>query len=118
VGIIVACVIGLVLVAVFAIGPQALTGQPQGSPRADGKGETIVGRAMLRAKDTDCAAQLSQVRQALMIQTDPVDNTRPGSLQEIQGVRSLTKCPVGEVDYQYNAEEGTVSCPHPGHEKY
>ena len=89
-----------------------------GSPRADGKGETIVGAAKYRALDAKCINNLSQLRMAIQIATDPVEGTRPTTLDEVRLGTEFKMCPVGEIAYEYNAEEGTVKCTHPGHQKH
>lgn len=96
----------------------SLTGQSEGSPRPDGKGETIVGRSLYRAKDGVCMSNIRQMRTSIQIVTDPVDGKRPQTLQETRLGDSFYKCPVGNEDYLYDPITGKVSCPHPGHENY
>lgn len=118
----------IVAAAVMAVGTVILFGSPQGrsmfgaqtggSPRADGKGETIVGAAKYRALDARCINNLSQLRMAIQIATDPVEGTRPVTLDEVRLGADFKKCPVGEEPYEYNPEEGTVKCNHPGHQKH
>jgi hypothetical protein len=86
--------------------------------RADGQGKTLVGRAALRAKDGRCMETLQQVRQAVEIGTDAVEDTKPASLDELRLPASLLQCPVGGERYEYDPASGKARCPHPGHEKY
>jgi hypothetical protein len=119
-------VIALLIVLAFAVGPRMFGGAASGGEEAesaaqerpDGKGETLVGRAMLRGDDTACRSNLSQVRSAIQIQTDPVEETAPADLSALGLGPGIITCPVGGEAYSYSAHEGAVSCPHPGHEKY
>ncbi len=118
IGVIVALVIGLLLVIAFVVGPGAFGQEDPNTQREDGLGETTVGRAMLKGKDTDCQASLKQVRLAIEIQTDPVDDTHPASLDNLKLGEDMTHCAVGGELYEYDPATGEVHCPHPGHEKY
>jgi len=116
VGTLVAIAILILLGLVFVFGG---FGKSNTMPeRADGKGETLIGRSALRAQDTKCASALSQVRQAIQIATDPVDDTRPATLQDTRLGEQFYRCPIGKEPYAYDAATGRVMCPHPGHEKY
>lgn len=117
VGTLLAVGIMILLAIAFTVGSGALTGKKD-NPRPDGKGETLVGRSMYRAKDEACRSNLGQVRQAIQIATDPVDNTKPESLAETKLGPDFEKCPVGGEAYAYDPATGEVHCPHPGHEKY
>lgn len=117
IGIIVGVVLVLVLSIVFATG-SGIFGQKSVPERADGKGETLVGRSMLAGKDTQCRSNLGQVRQSIQINTDPVDNILPASLNDLRLGAEFLQCPVGKEQYVYDAQTGKVHCPHPGHEKY
>jgi len=116
VGMLVALAILVVLGLVFAFGGFGLAGKAP--ERADGRGETMIGRSALRAQDTKCASNLSQVRQGIQIATDPVEDVRPQSLEETRLGAQFYQCPIGKEAYLYDAATGTVKCPHPGHEKY
>jgi prepilin-type N-terminal cleavage/methylation domain-containing protein len=105
------------LAGAFFVGPQFLGGQNQNA-RPDGKGETIVGRVKYRAKDQVCKNNLSQLRSAIEVATDPVEETRPSSLAETRLGSSFMNCPVGGEAYEYDPATGAVSCKHEGHEKY
>ncbi|MBX3095940.1 MAG: hypothetical protein KF812_03685 [Fimbriimonadaceae bacterium] len=87
-------------------------------PRADGVGETVVGRSMAAAKDDKCISNLKQVRMAISMQTDPVDEIHPTSLTELKLGSDFEKCPLGGEPYTYDPATGTVKCPHLGHENY
>lgn len=117
VGILVAVAIGILLVVIFTVGSGALTGK-KGSGRPDGKGETLIGRSIYRAKDGVCRSNLGQVRQSIQIQTDAVEGTYPESLTDLKLGDDFLKCPVGQEAYEYDSATGTVKCPHKGHEKY
>jgi hypothetical protein len=86
--------------------------------RPDGEGETIVGRSLANAKDDVCMSNLKQIRMQVGIQTDPVDETKPASMEEIQISGDFKKCPLGGEPYVYDPTAGTVKCPHLGHENY
>jgi|GEM_PF-2896309 len=88
-----------------------------GNQRKDQVGETVVGQSMARAKDADCMSQLSQVRQSIEMakSADP-----EGAVPDLTSLRLPAEtlvCPIGKEPYGVNAE-GTVKCPHLGHEKY
>lgn len=116
VGMLVALAILVMLGLVFAFGGFGQAGKVQ--ERADGKGETLIGRSALRAQDTKCLSNLGQVRQGIQIATDPVDDVRPQSLADTRLGAQFYQCPIGKEPYTYDAATGTVKCPHPGHEKY
>lgn len=105
------------LAGAFMVGPQFLGGQSQNT-RPDGKGETIVGRVKYRAKDQVCKNNLSQLRSAIEVATDPVEETKPASLAETRLGSSFMTCPVGGEAYTYDPATGAVACPHEGHAKY
>ena len=87
--------------------------------RPDGKGNTSIGRALLKGEDTACKAQVEQVRQLIYISTDHVSDTYPTSLDAVSGLpNDYDTCPIGEEQYDYDPSTGEVSCPHPGHEEY
>ncbi len=118
VGVLAAVLIVVVLALVFTVGTGALTGKSNLPPRPDGQGQTIVGRSLAKARDTECRSNLAQVRLAIQVATDPVDGSKPADLASVRVPAEFRKCPVGDEPYKYDAAEGTVSCPHPGHEKY
>lgn len=120
VGLLVTGVIVLLLVLAVVMGP-SIFGKAGGEAppeREDGLGETIVGRSMLEAKDTKCQSNLGQVRSAIQINTDPVDEVRPADLASLRLGSDFEKCPIGQEPYRYDPSSGEVSCPHPGHEKF
>lgn len=116
VGVLVACAIVVLLVLVFTVGP-GLFGQ-KSQERPDGKGETVVGKTLYRAKDEVCRSNIEQVRLALKVNTDPVENTFPDSIESTKLGSDYYKCAVGGEPYVYDKESGQVRCVHPGHEKY
>ena len=103
---------------IVAIGYFVFRGNPNAPKRADGQGETVIGRSMLAAKDDKCLSNLGQTRQFIQIATDPVDDTRPQSLDEAKVPHDFQVCPIGKESYTYDPATGQVHCPHPGHEKY
>ena len=117
VGVLVTVAIVILLVIVFTVGPGAITGK-KATPRPDGKGETIVGRSMYKAKDEVCRSNLGQVRQSIQINTDPVENTFPDNIEATKLGADFYKCPIGGEPYSYDKTTGQVVCVHPGHEKY
>lgn len=116
VGLLVAVVIVILAVLYFTTGGKFLGGKV--AERPDGKGETLIGRSMYAAKDDACISNLKQVRMGVDIASDPVDGTKPASLQETKLGGQFYVCPVGNEPYDYDPATGKVHCPHKGHEKY
>lgn len=82
--------------------------------RGSGKGApaTTPKAAVQKAEATACTAQLSHLRQSLMIyQAD--HNGYPPNLQDLElGTgESYYHCPVTGQAYQYNPQTGEVTCP-------
>ncbi len=117
IGILVAVAIVIVLAIVFTVGSGALAGKSEPA-RPDGKGTTVVGKALYRAKDEVCRSDLQELRLSIETKTDPVDNTHPQSLKDTGLGADFYKCPVGGEPYEYDPTTGKVHCVHPGHEKY
>jgi hypothetical protein len=118
VGVIIAMAILILGVLVFTSGGfSGLTGEKP-EERADGQGETIVGKSLLAGKDTVCRTNIKQVRQSIQIQMDPVDDIYPASLKDLGLGGDFEVCAVGGEAYEYTASTGQVKCPHPGHENY
>lgn len=86
--------------------------------RADGKGNTLVGRVKYSAKDVECRSNLNQVRQAVMIFRSTNDDLPPEDITYTRLGQDFYKCPVGGEPFTYEPQSGDVKCPHPGHEKY
>ncbi len=108
----------MAVLAVAMLRPWAVGGTAKPS-RADGKGETVPGLVKLKAEDTVCQSNLSQVRSFIVIARSNADDQAPASLSEIQGLpKDFESCPLGHEPYQYDPTTGTVKCVHPGHEKY
>ncbi len=120
VNIMAAAVILILAVIAVTVGPKAFGGTGNGlsAERKDHKGETLVGKALLRARDENCMSQMSQLRQAIEIATDPSEGTHPQTLEETKLGASFYQCPIGKERYDYDPITGQVHCPHPGHEKY
>lgn len=116
IGMMVAVVIVLILSIVFITGNGP--GLSKSSPRPDGKGETVLGRAALAAKDDKCRAYLGQIRQSIQIVADPVEGTYPATIEDTKLGSDFYKCPVGKEPYGYDPATGKAWCVHRGHEKY
>ncbi|MGB9607508.1 MAG: type II secretion system protein [bacterium] len=70
-------------------------------------------------KDLQCLNNLRQIRHAIAAYMADHNNSLPRSLKDLYqyGINeNMLKCPVGGEPYLYS--EGTVTCPHPGHEKF
>jgi hypothetical protein len=79
--------------------------------------KTIPGAAMDQAKGVECANNLRQLRQAVQMDADPVDGTRPASLQALPGIPAEMKvCPASGRPYVYDPKTGQIHCLTPGHQ--
>lgn len=114
VGVIVAFFV-LVVVAVYYFNG-GFGNKDDENKRADGKGETLIGKSRYAAEDSVCRANLKNIRMAVSIATDPVDDLRPQSLSELPG--NVINCSIDDEPYDYDPATGTVTCPHLGHEDY
>ena len=71
-----------------------------------------------KANDVVCQSNLRQDRMAIGIAHDgDPDGKYPATLDEVPGTSGIRKCPDGGENYVYDPQTGTVTCPHPGHEK-
>ncbi|HWA83537.1 MAG TPA: type II secretion system protein [Fimbriimonadaceae bacterium] len=119
VGLLVVIAIIAILAVVFMRGNNTLMAPGTGSPRADGKGTTVPGLIMAKAKDDVCIEHLRDLRMALSLAHDTDgDEKWPATLQDTKQGAEFYKCPIGGEPYKYNPETGEVKCVHPGHEKY
>jgi len=116
VGILVGCAVAIGA-AVFFIFGSSLTGD-KAPERADGQGKTVVGKSLLAGKDSKCRSNLDQVRGSIALNTDPIEDTKPATIEETRLGAQFYVCPVGNEKYVYDSTTGQVSCPHPGHEKF
>lgn len=116
VGVLVAVFIVILAIVIFTTGGKFLGGES--GERADGKGETLIGKGIYRGKDATCMSNMGQLRSGISLATDPVDNVFPQSLEETKLGAQFYVCPVGKERYEYDPATGTVYCPHKGHEKY
>jgi hypothetical protein len=116
VGVLVAVFIVILAIVIFTTGGKFLGGKS--AERADGKGETMIGKGLYRGKDATCMSNIGQLRSAIAIATDPVENTFPQQLEDTRLGAQFYVCPVGGERYEYDATTGKVDCPHKGHEKY
>ena len=79
--------------------------------------QTIPGAAMDQATAVTCKNNLSQLRQAIMMDSDPTEGTPPPSLQSLTGIPAEMKvCPASGRPYAYDPRTGRVSCLTPGHQ--
>lgn len=111
----------LVVVAIMGILAVAFTTGMRGgaSSRPDGKGTTIPGAVMMRAKDEACRSNLSQIRQMIYVQTTGGEDGYPDNISGLRGLpKDFNLCPIGKEPFTYDPATGEVHCPHPGHEKY
>jgi len=115
IGVLVVVAIIVALVVVFYGKGAGGNSMPE---RADKKGETVIGKSLYAAKDDQCRNGLDQVRASIAINTDPVEGTKPASLEATRLGAQFYKCPVGGEAYAYDPKTGKVHCPHPGHEAY
>lgn len=113
---IVIAIMGILAVAVMR--PWAVGGTSKPA-RKDGLGNSVPGLTKLKADDTVCMNNLSQVRMAIQIARTNADDQAPASLSDLPGLpKEMLACPIGHEPYQYDPATGTVRCIHPGHEKY
>ena len=115
----VASLIVLVIIAMLAVVLMNGTMGAGESNREDGKGTTIPGRVMYMARDDKCMSNLNQARAAIQIARINADDAPPASIDELRLSQDFLRCSIDPKEpYKYNAEEGTIMCPHPGHDKY
>lgn len=91
-------------------------------PKYLGKGTTAGGKTidspMQRGHAPECANNLNQIRQAYTMAVMASEENKPRSLADLKtyGVSdAMTRCPVDNQPYQFDANTGQVRCPHPGH---
>ncbi|MCH8978318.1 MAG: hypothetical protein IH945_03630 [Armatimonadetes bacterium] len=113
IGTLVAVVIAIGAAAFFATGGMGLMEGP--AERPDGKGKTLVGSSLYAAKDSNCKAQLRQLRMSVEIHAA---DQLPTTIEELNVGASFYLCPVGDEKYDYDPATGVVSCSHKGHEDY
>ncbi|MEQ1823899.1 MAG: hypothetical protein ABL949_15435 [Fimbriimonadaceae bacterium] len=88
------------------------------SSRKDGKGTTLPGLAMYKARDEACKSNLSQTRSSLEIARANAGDEPPTSLSDTRLAPEFLRCPIGKEPYTYDPATGEVKCAHPGHDKY
>jgi len=111
IGLLISLGIGLLIVVIF-LGPQLKSSM--------GGASTTPGKAIEKAHDVECQSNVMQIRSAITMYRGE-HQTPPASLANVQlntNNPDFAKCPVGHVDYVYDAATGAVHCPHPGHENY
>jgi Tfp pilus assembly protein PilX len=113
----VASLIVIVIILLLAVVVMKGTLGEKKSTREDGRGVTVQGAALAAADDTRCKSNLGQVRMSLgMLITQ--DDVYPASIEETRLGEAFYRCPLGKEPYSYNSADGTVKCPHKGHEEY
>lgn len=120
VGLLVCVIIGLGLLS-FLLLPRLFSAE---KAKEEGlvqpkEGQTVLGASIDKAKDTQCAGNLRQIR--MMIDSYKSEYSKwPASLQDLrmQVAPDFFKCPLSGRDYQYDTETGRIVCPTPGHERF
>ena len=90
-------------------------------PRYLGKDAGVSKSPVQRARDIECMNNLRSLRQSIdMYRID--HEGPPPNLESLASTYTsagtLFRCPVGGENYIYDANSGSVRCPHPGHERY
>ena len=103
--------IGLVIVVVM-MGPTRTN--------KSGKAQTTYGQAKEKATDVECQSNLRQIRAAIEIYRTEHEAPPPSTADIKIGVSDpkFLSCPVGGEAFVYNPQAGTITCPHPGHERF
>jgi len=82
--------------------------------------QTTPGKAIERGHGVECQGNLRSIRAAIEMARED-QGAPPASINDIKvstADPNFFKCPVGGEDYVYNPQDGTIRCPHPGHEGY
>jgi hypothetical protein len=81
--------------------------------------QTVYGKAMDKAKGTDCQERLRQIR-AGIANYEITNEAKPPTMKDIGlGVSTdYFNCPVNGRAYNYDPNTGVVSCPYAGHAGY
>ncbi len=114
----------IVVMAIIAVlagvlyGTNSVFSKGGAKARKDGKGGSALSLTRLKAEDTVCMSNIKQVRMALQVAATNADDTFPPTLEETRLGKDFYACPMGHEAYTYDPKTGTVTCPHPGHEKY
>ncbi len=114
---IVASLIVVAIILVCVVIMMKGTGDTKPTPKADGRGTTVLGNVRASAQDEVCRANLGQVKQFLQVAKANDDEAKYTSVADIPGAKSYSTCPVGKEPYTIDAA-GNIKCPHPGHEKF
>ncbi len=113
-------VASLIVIVIILIAAAVIYGGFAGAkptPKADGRGKTVLGNARASAQDEVCRSNIAQVRALLETAKAGDDEFKPKTVAEIPGAAAVSTCPVGHEPYTID-EEGKVHCPHLGHEKF
>lgn len=104
-------VVLVILVLLSGIGYQYLVGGK------NAKGEKAK-TPMQAGKSTACLMNLDQVRKGIeTFKTSETEEKLPASLDDLKFPHESLICPDSKQPYQYDASNGQVHCPTPGHEK-
>lgn len=84
--------------------------------RGKGQGKSVPAKAIEKAESVECRTYLSQVRQNVQMETS-TGEAPPQTLDQ-EPTKSISRCPVSGMPYNYNPQSGQVNCTTPGHERY
>ncbi len=105
----------LVIVFIFLIYPKIdLLSTYRGK-----EGKSMPQAAIEESKGVECASNLRQIRQGLIMYKSERDSYPPSLMDLKLGVGpNFFKCPVGKMDYYYDPNTGIVKCPYPDHQGF
>jgi hypothetical protein len=92
--------------------PAATPGAPSATP---GGGSSVPFMALQAARRSQCASNLTSVRQAIEAYKATSNGQPPSSLQELRLSPDALACPVSKQPYTYDPQTGQVQCTTPGH---
>jgi len=84
-------------------------------------GTNLPEESMKRGEGVVCMQNLRSIRQSIEAWKVSNDGENPPSLDQLSEYKStpeIFKCAVGGEAYTYDAQTGSVKCPHPGHGNY
>jgi prepilin-type N-terminal cleavage/methylation domain-containing protein len=106
----------LLVIAIIALLAGAYYGLKGGNEGNTSEDKSIPARSIDKGHSVECMNNLSQLRMAIQMETDPVDGTLPDKLPDLGS--SVMKCPVSGKPYVYDPKTGKVHCTTPGHESF
>jgi len=119
IGLLAATAIVAVVMAVVVFGRLGPEGRTRQEAVNEGlvqpkEGQTVLGAAVDKSKQTACMTNLRQIRQ--MIEYQKAESGQPpATLQDLR-LGSAGNCPQTGQPYQYDPTTGSVRCATPGHE--